>query len=202
LALKKTQIHLTCYPGNGARYVRHLDAFVGASDRRITCIYYLNNTWASTAGGCLRLYQPNLPLVPNAPLAEISGESDSSPTPPTPAATPRNVVPPTPASTPRTVVSESSGAIPPTPSSTPRVHTSVAKALVPPTPASTPRSVSDNALPPTPASTPRVDPSVSADFLADVEPIGDRLLIFQSRLLEHEVLPTWATRYALTVWFY
>lgn len=36
----------------------------------------------------------------------------------------------------------------------------------------------------------------------DVPPRGDRLLLFQSRKLEHEVLSTNAERYACTVWFY
>jgi Rps23 Pro-64 3,4-dihydroxylase Tpa1-like proline 4-hydroxylase len=36
----------------------------------------------------------------------------------------------------------------------------------------------------------------------DIEPLGDRLLIFQSRMLEHEVLPVHAKRYAVTMWFY
>jgi len=36
----------------------------------------------------------------------------------------------------------------------------------------------------------------------DIAPCGNRLLIFQSRQLEHEVLPTYFERYALTVWFY
>lgn len=195
---EKTQVHLTCYPGEGARYVRHLDAFKGGSERRLTCIYYLNSNWTSKAGGSLRLYQgiPDMQETRLSSVPEISGDSGSAP---------RTVIPPTPASTPRSVISDNSGSstIPPTPTSTPRVSEPVSTTLVPPTPASTPRAnPDDSALPPTPASTPRVDSSVPADFLADVEPIGDRLLIFQSRLLEHEVLPTWASRYALTVWFY
>jgi len=36
----------------------------------------------------------------------------------------------------------------------------------------------------------------------DIEPIADRLVIFQSRRMEHEVLPSFQMRYALTMWFY
>ena len=36
----------------------------------------------------------------------------------------------------------------------------------------------------------------------DIDPIADRLLVFQSRMLEHEVLPAHATRFAITMWFY
>jgi len=42
---EKNQMHLTCYPGDGARYMRHLDAHVGASPRKITCLYYINPNW-------------------------------------------------------------------------------------------------------------------------------------------------------------
>ena len=49
-------------PGNGARYVRHLDAAQNSSShrgtRRLTFVYYLNETTPSS-GGNLRLY--NLP---------------------------------------------------------------------------------------------------------------------------------------------
>lgn len=53
--LKKAQ--LACYPGNGTHYVKHLDAFVGGSSRRITCLYYLNFDWKSSDGGCLRIHK-------------------------------------------------------------------------------------------------------------------------------------------------
>ena len=36
----------------------------------------------------------------------------------------------------------------------------------------------------------------------DVEPILDRLLVFRSPTVEHEVLPSFAPRLALTVWYY
>jgi SM-20-related protein len=40
------------------------------------------------------------------------------------------------------------------------------------------------------------------EFFVDVEPVGDRLLIFQSRTIEHEVLPSHAMRFSLTMWLY
>jgi len=36
----------------------------------------------------------------------------------------------------------------------------------------------------------------------DIEPIGDRLVVFWSALMEHEVLLSNHERYAMTVWFY
>jgi len=35
----------------------------------------------------------------------------------------------------------------------------------------------------------------------DIEPIGDRLVLFLSAYLEHEVLPAQAKRFAMTLWF-
>jgi SM-20-related protein len=94
----KHQVQLACYPGNDTRYVRHLDAFVGGSHRRLTCIYYCNKNWQKDHGGCVRLF------------------------------------------------------------------------------------LDDGTL--------------------DVEPVADRLLVFQSRLIEHEVLATTAKRFAITTFFY
>ena len=75
-----------------------MDAFVGGTTRRLTCLYYLNPNWVHDDGGCLRLYLKN--------------------------------------------------------------------------------------------------------ETKDVEPILDRLVIFQSRTVEHEVLPANSPRYAITMWFY
>jgi len=102
---QKIQMHLTCYPGKGARYMRHLDAYVGASARKITCLYYINPNWKEEDGGQLRIFDP-----------KQEAQSDEK--------------------------------------------------------------------------------------FMDIAPLGDRLLIFQSRVLEHEVLPVHAHRFALTVWFY
>jgi len=38
--------------------------------------------------------------------------------------------------------------------------------------------------------------------IKDVDPIGDRLLLFQSRTVEHEVLPAFSNRFAMSMWLY
>src|SRR5690606_10962536 len=38
--------------------------------------------------------------------------------------------------------------------------------------------------------------------MRDVAPRLDRLLVFRSARVEHEVLPVWAERLAITAWFY
>lgn len=40
----------------GTRYVRHLDQFSYAKQRRVTCIVYLNDDWQPEDGGQLRIY--------------------------------------------------------------------------------------------------------------------------------------------------
>ncbi len=36
---------LACYPGGGARYVRHADRSPSAPTRRVTALFYLNPAW-------------------------------------------------------------------------------------------------------------------------------------------------------------
>lgn len=98
LGLGPFDLQLAHYPGGGARYVRHRDAFPGQSNRRVTAIYYANPQWRPEHGGLLRLYPEGAPL--------------------------------------------------------------------------------------------------------DIEPTLDRLVVFLSEQLEHEVLPAHAPRLALTAWFY
>ena len=43
--------------------------------------------------------------------------------------------------------------------------------------------------------------STAPDGPVDVEPVLDRLLVFQSERVEHEVLPARAPRWAVTAWF-
>jgi 2OG-Fe(II) oxygenase superfamily len=54
----RTSVQLAWYPGDGAGYVRHLDA--GSSNsgevRRVTALYYLNPDWCERDGGWLRLF--------------------------------------------------------------------------------------------------------------------------------------------------
>lgn len=47
---------VACYPGNGTRYVRHIDNPHG-DGRLLTVILYLNRDWdAARFGGALRVY--------------------------------------------------------------------------------------------------------------------------------------------------
>ena len=113
----RTQVQLACYPGEGSRYVRHLDAFVGGSTRRITVLYYMNESWKKEDGGELRLYKQK-PSDNNETTQKKKAEKEEE------------------------------------------------------------------------------------EAYVDVEPLADRVIIFQSRVIEHEVLPSHAMRFALTMWFY
>ncbi|EOD31618.1 hypothetical protein EMIHUDRAFT_231583 [Emiliania huxleyi CCMP1516] len=58
---------VACYPGGGARYVRHCDNSCDAGSgnrcngRRLTAILYLNCDWQPGDGGELRLFEPFAP---------------------------------------------------------------------------------------------------------------------------------------------
>ncbi|XP_076833511.1 egl nine homolog 1 [Brachyhypopomus gauderio] len=61
----RTKAMVACYPGNGARYVRHVDNPNG-DGRCITCIYYLNKNWdVRVQGGLLQLYPEGRNVVAN-----------------------------------------------------------------------------------------------------------------------------------------
>ena len=45
-----------CYPGGGARYVKHRDALPYKAGRKLTVIYYLNEQWEQGHGGELRIW--------------------------------------------------------------------------------------------------------------------------------------------------
>lgn len=62
------ELQAACYPGAGARYVRHLDTFRGDPRRRFTAILYLNPGWARAHGGQLIAWTPT-GLRKVAPLA-------------------------------------------------------------------------------------------------------------------------------------
>jgi len=62
LGLGRFDLQLACYPGGGARYARHADAFPGQSNRRLTAIYYVNPDWEPAHGGLLRLYPKGGPV--------------------------------------------------------------------------------------------------------------------------------------------
>jgi SM-20-related protein len=56
LGLGRFELQLAHYPGGGAHYQRHRDAFPGQSNRRVTAIYYANLDWRPEHGGLLRLH--------------------------------------------------------------------------------------------------------------------------------------------------
>ena len=56
LGLTRFDLQLAHYPANGARYVRHRDAFAASNQRRVTAIVYLNPDWKPADGGLLRLH--------------------------------------------------------------------------------------------------------------------------------------------------
>lgn len=62
LGLGRFELQLAFYPGNGARYARHFDAFPGQSNRRVTALYYLNPDWVPAHGGVLRIYPEGGPV--------------------------------------------------------------------------------------------------------------------------------------------
>lgn len=56
---------VACYPGNGTKYVRHVDNPNG-DGRCITCIYYLNKNWdVKVHGGLLQIYPEGRNVVAN-----------------------------------------------------------------------------------------------------------------------------------------
>ncbi len=58
LGLVSHEVQVACYPGDGARYVRHRDAFRADPQRRLTAIVYLNAGWVLEHGGALRVWEP------------------------------------------------------------------------------------------------------------------------------------------------
>lgn len=63
LGLSEIGLQLAVYPGGGAGYVRHRDAFPGSINRKITAIWYLNPDWQPAGGGGLRLFVAGEPVV-------------------------------------------------------------------------------------------------------------------------------------------
>jgi SM-20-related protein len=66
LGLDRMEVQVARYPGGGAAYERHRDAFPappgGRPNRRVTAIYYANPAWGPDDGGVLRLHGGNGPV--------------------------------------------------------------------------------------------------------------------------------------------
>ncbi|CAE7766632.1 EGLN1 [Symbiodinium pilosum] len=48
------------YPGDSARYIKHVDNTLGTDGRRLTAVLYLNKDWRPADGGCLRVFEPTM----------------------------------------------------------------------------------------------------------------------------------------------
>lgn len=70
LGLGRFDLQLACYPGGGAHYSRHVDAFPGQFNRRATAIWYANQGWQPEHGGVLRLHPRDLPPVDIPPMLD------------------------------------------------------------------------------------------------------------------------------------
>jgi SM-20-related protein len=58
LGLFDLELHYAWYPA-GAGYGRHVDQPQGRSQRQVSLVLYLNETWHRGAGGELRLFEPD-----------------------------------------------------------------------------------------------------------------------------------------------
>lgn len=62
---KRTKAHVACYPGNGTRYIKHVDNPNG-DGRVITSIYYINKEWNTKRdGGLLRMFPAGMNEIAN-----------------------------------------------------------------------------------------------------------------------------------------
>ena len=60
LGLRDAEAHFAAYEP-GAFYVRHLDRFRTDSARTVSTVYYLNPGWTADDGGCLEIFDPQMP---------------------------------------------------------------------------------------------------------------------------------------------
>ncbi|KTC77838.1 2OG-Fe(II) oxygenase [Legionella brunensis] len=58
LGLVDFETHFAIYKP-GSFYKKHIDQFKTTQDRRISCVFYLNDTWEEAFGGELKLYDRN-----------------------------------------------------------------------------------------------------------------------------------------------
>jgi SM-20-related protein len=69
LGLDYFEVQIAQYPGAGAGYDRHVDAFPGSANRRVTAILYLNQGWTPEQGGVLRAWMPDGEVIEVEPVA-------------------------------------------------------------------------------------------------------------------------------------
>jgi len=69
LNLSDYEFHLALYPA-GARYEKHIDQFQGRSNRIITVLIYLNESWCPKDGGELKIYPSDGQPLIVAPIAK------------------------------------------------------------------------------------------------------------------------------------
>lgn len=62
LSLIELESHFAIYPP-GTFYKKHIDQFATTKDRKISCVYYLNNDWQEDLGGQLKLYNQTDELI-------------------------------------------------------------------------------------------------------------------------------------------
>jgi SM-20-related protein len=62
LGLFSYECHFACYQP-GAFYRKHLDAFKGGRNRRLSTVFYLNSGWLPAAGGELLIYRSDGEVV-------------------------------------------------------------------------------------------------------------------------------------------
>lgn len=64
LGLAEFETHFAIYQP-GTFYKRHIDQFASSKTRKISCVYYLNETWHKELGGELLLYNTGEQLIKN-----------------------------------------------------------------------------------------------------------------------------------------
>ncbi len=67
LGLFEFEGHYALYPP-GASYKMHYDRFIGAHQRVVTAILYLNQDWQDKDGGCLKIYEGTEPSQLQLPM--------------------------------------------------------------------------------------------------------------------------------------
>ena len=67
LGLFEYEGHYALYPP-GASYKMHYDRFIGAHQRMVTAILYLNHDWQEQDGGFLKVYEGTKPSELNLPM--------------------------------------------------------------------------------------------------------------------------------------